>query len=81
VTNKNSRVRGVASLEYGLTIGVVVLLAAAMYIRSSDAVTGVWKQTTSTTMKSESARTITTKDTPCMGGAHGDSKICALAPQ
>jgi hypothetical protein len=68
-------------LEYGLTIGVVVLLAAAMYIRSSDAVTGVWKQANSTAMKSGSARTVTTKDVACMGGAHGDSKVCAMPAQ
>jgi hypothetical protein len=52
-----------------------------MYIRSSDAVTGVWKQANSTAMKSGSARTVTTKDVACMGGAHGDSKVCAMPAQ
>lgn len=64
-------------MEYGLTIGIVALLTATMLVRSSAGVSGVWQRATSTAMKSEAARMVTTSTAGCLGEAHGDSKICA----
>jgi Flp pilus assembly pilin Flp len=79
VSKTNYNERGVASVEYGITIGVVALVAAAMFAQTSAGVNGIWKNATAAANKSAAAHSsgsafITSPD--CMYGAHGDSKVC-----
>jgi Flp pilus assembly pilin Flp len=79
VSQKNNRERGVATVEYGITIGAVALVAAAMFAQTSAGITGVWKQATATAAKSPAAAYQTPVSYGCMANAHGDSKVCSNA--
>jgi Flp pilus assembly pilin Flp len=76
VSKKNYSERGVATVEYGITIGAVALVAAAMFAQTSAGITGVWRLAAAASAKSPSASTTTTS-VGCMANAHGDSKVCS----
>jgi Flp pilus assembly pilin Flp len=77
VTSKKTSERGIATLEYGITVGVVALIAAAMFAQTSAGVTGVWKQATVAASKNAPQNTSSPQFLDCMAKAHGDSKICS----
>jgi Flp pilus assembly pilin Flp len=79
MSKTNNNERGVATVEYGITIGAVALVAAAMFAQTSAGVTGVWKNATAAANKSAAAHSSGsgfTTSPDCMAGAHGDSKVC-----
>jgi Flp pilus assembly pilin Flp len=75
VSEKNRSERGVATVEYGITIGAVALVAAAMFAQCSDGVAGIWRQATAASGRASAATSISY--TECMANAHGDSKVCS----
>jgi len=77
VSKKNRSERGVATVEYGITIGVVALAAAAMFAQTSAGITGVWKNATAAASKSPATYSSGPKSVDCMAKAHGNSKICS----
>jgi Flp pilus assembly pilin Flp len=76
VSKKNNGERGVATVEYGITIGVVALVAAAMFAQTSAGINGVWRHATTAATKSPAA-SATPAFLDCMANAHGDSKVCS----
>jgi Flp pilus assembly pilin Flp len=76
VKGKHSSERGSSSVEYGLTLGAVTLIAAAMFAHSSAGIKGIWNQLMLTALRSDAAQTARVQYYQCMEGAHGDSKIC-----
>jgi Flp pilus assembly pilin Flp len=81
VSKKANNRRGVATLEYGIAIGAVAIVAAAMFAQTSAGIKGVWKHAAVTTSQSPAAQIATTSPQfiDCMAKAHGDSKICSSA--
>jgi Flp pilus assembly pilin Flp len=70
--------RGVATVEYGITIGAVALVAAVMFAQTSAGVSGIWKQAAAAAGKSPAAASVTMAGSVgCNSSAHGDSKICS----
>ncbi len=63
--------RGVATVEYGITIGAVALVAAVMFAQTSAGVSGIWKQAAA------AASVTMAGSVGCNSSAHGDSKICS----
>jgi Flp pilus assembly pilin Flp len=67
--------RGIASVEYGLIIGIAVLATAALVAGSAQQVAGMWHRT-NTTVGFASASSTPAKSIPCNRAAHPNSKIC-----
>jgi Flp pilus assembly pilin Flp len=77
VSKKNCGERGVATVEYGITIGAVALVAAVIFAQTSAGIKGVWRQAAATAAKSPAVASTGVASIGCMANAHGDSKACS----
>ena len=79
VSKNTNNERGVATVEYGITLGAVALVAAVMFAQTSAGIKGVWQHASAATAKSPAAAGGSTGSVACMANAHGDSKACSNA--
>jgi Flp pilus assembly pilin Flp len=77
VSKNTNKERGVATVEYGITLGAVALVAAVMFAQTSGGIKGIWQHAAAATAKSPAAASGTTSSIGCMADAHGDSKACS----